>query len=193
MPSTTAPSILCNFPARFVAAAIALACVTLFSARQTQWRRDLPPLAKELVPPPNRLDPHRLSISLHSKPEGGNYRAVKKSFEEKHLLDRTVELVKKARSLGVLVVHVTEGYTSDYREVDATNPGFFHRGSNSAPGLGRSASRRCLTFRRCCRPKAIKIFSWRSGIKSAYSAALVLNEDARAKGIKNLAIGEHHH
>jgi nicotinamidase-related amidase len=40
---------------------------------------------------------------------GANYRAVKKEMEEKQLLDRTVELVKKARSLGVWVIHVTGG------------------------------------------------------------------------------------
>jgi ureidoacrylate peracid hydrolase len=44
------------------------------------------------------------------------------------MLDRSVELVKNARSLGVWVIHVTEGYSSDYRELDATNPGGFHRG-----------------------------------------------------------------
>jgi len=44
------------------------------------------------------------------------------------MLDRTVELVKKARELGVWVIHVTEGYSNDYRELDATNPGGFHRG-----------------------------------------------------------------
>jgi nicotinamidase-related amidase len=59
---------------------------------------------------------------------GANYRAVKKEIEEKQMLDRTVDLVKKARALGVWVIHVTEGFTNDYRELDATNPGGFHRG-----------------------------------------------------------------
>ena len=53
---------------------------------------------------------------------------MKKEIEEKQLLERTVELVKKARSLGVWVIHVTEGYSNDYRELDPTNPGGFHRG-----------------------------------------------------------------
>src|SRR5438105_14709280 len=44
------------------------------------------------------------------------------------MLERTVELVRKARAKGVLVVHITEGYTQDFRELDPTNPGAFHRG-----------------------------------------------------------------
>src|SRR2546430_2698914 len=56
------------------------------------------------------------------------HRNVKKEMDEKRMLERTVELVRQARSLGVLVVHITEGYSSDYRELDPTNPGGFHRG-----------------------------------------------------------------
>jgi ureidoacrylate peracid hydrolase len=50
------------------------------------------------------------------------------------MLERIVELVGKARAKGVLVVHITEGYTSDYRELDPSNPGMFHRGQ-----IGRGA------------------------------------------------------
>src|SRR5262245_65583963 len=50
------------------------------------------------------------------------------------MLERTVELVAKARAKGVLVVHITEGYTADYRELDPSNPGMFHRGQ-----IGRGA------------------------------------------------------
>ncbi len=51
------------------------------------------------------------------------------------MLDRTVELVKKAAYLGVWVIHVTEGYSNDYRELDPTNPGGFTESSDFAPSL----------------------------------------------------------
>jgi hypothetical protein len=43
------------------------------------------------------------------------------------MLEGTVELVKKVRPKGSLIVHGTEGHTKDYRELDATIPGAFHR------------------------------------------------------------------
>ena len=114
-----------NFTARSVAA-VAIACTALLGA-SSAMAQGLPPLAKELNPAQTAL----ILIDFQypfTNLDGANHRAVKKELEEKHLLDRTVDLVKKARSSGVLVVHITEGYTSDYREVDATNPGGFHRG-----------------------------------------------------------------
>lgn len=89
--------------------------------------QSLPPLARELNPGETALILVDFQYPF-TNPAGGNYRAVKKELEEKQLLDRTVELVKKARSLGVWVIHITEGYSNDYRELDATNPGGFHRG-----------------------------------------------------------------
>jgi ureidoacrylate peracid hydrolase len=89
--------------------------------------QSLPPLARDLNPSEMAL----LLVDFQypfTNPAGANHRAVKKELEEKQLLERTVDLVKKTRSLGVWVVHVTEGYSSDYRELDAANPGGFHRG-----------------------------------------------------------------
>jgi ureidoacrylate peracid hydrolase len=86
----------------------------------------LPPLA-------THLNPSETAIILvdfqypFTNPASSVYSAVKNELESKRMLDRTVELVKKARGLGVWVIHVTEGYTSDYRELDFTNPGGFHR------------------------------------------------------------------
>src|SRR5258708_6858669 len=60
-------------------------------------------------------------------PEGTWYNRFKPVYDKTKMLDRTVELVKAARAKGVLVVHVTEGYSQDYRELDWTNPGAFHR------------------------------------------------------------------
>jgi ureidoacrylate peracid hydrolase len=104
--------------------AAALAAVSFASSAGAQ---NLPPLAKTLSPAETALILVDFQYPF-TNPAGGNYRMVKQELEGKQMLDRTVELVQKARSLGVWVIHVTEGYTSDYREVDATNPGGFHRG-----------------------------------------------------------------
>ena len=67
-------------------------------------------------------------------PDGAWYGKFAEHYAKTRMLERTVELVKKARAKGVLVVHITEGYTQDYRELDPTNPGAFHRGQ-----IGRGA------------------------------------------------------
>jgi nicotinamidase-related amidase len=103
-----------------------LLAAVLFGPVKSQGQ-DLPPLAKNLNPSETALILVDFQYPF-TNTAGGNYRAVKKEMEEKQLLDRTVELVKKARSLGVWVIHVTEGYSNDYRELDPTNPGGFHRG-----------------------------------------------------------------
>jgi ureidoacrylate peracid hydrolase len=89
--------------------------------------QSLPPLAKQLNPAETAIILVDFQYPF-TNPDGANYHNVKDELENKHLLERTVDLVKKARSIGVTVVHITEGYTPDYREVDATNPGGFHRG-----------------------------------------------------------------
>ncbi len=107
-------------PATLLAASLAFAA--------TEGRaQSLPRLARDLNPSETAL----LLVDFQypfTNPAGANHRAVKKELEEKQLLERTVDLVKKARNLGVWVVHVTEGYSGDYRELDAANPGGFHRG-----------------------------------------------------------------
>jgi ureidoacrylate peracid hydrolase len=108
-----------------VAAAV-LAAIVLFASTPGR-AQNLPPLAHDLKPGETALILVDFQYPF-TNTAGANYRAVKKELEDKQMLDRTVELVKKARELGVWVIHVTEGYTSDYRELDATNPGGFHRG-----------------------------------------------------------------
>jgi len=39
------------------------------------------------------------------------------------MIENSLDLVKVARELGILVIHVTKGYTNDYREVDMGNGG----------------------------------------------------------------------
>src|SRR5258707_10114439 len=88
--------------------------------------------AQELPPHATQLNPIETALILvdfqypFTNPAGDSYGAVKTDLDG-GMLDRTVKLVKKARELNVWVIHVTEGYTSDYRELDPTNPGGFHR------------------------------------------------------------------
>ncbi len=108
------------------AAAVIFLATSLFAATKAQ-SQGLPPLAKNLKPSETALILVDFQYPF-TNPSGGNYRAVKTELEGKQMLERTVDLVKKARGMGVWVIYVTEGHSSDYREVDATNPGGFHRG-----------------------------------------------------------------
>lgn len=59
--------------------------------------------------------------------KGEHYPRLEKQYKETRMLEKSIAAVKKARELGVLVVHVTEGYSHDYRELDAGTTGTFHR------------------------------------------------------------------
>ena len=98
------------------AAVVILLATFMFSATKAQ-SQGLPPLAKNLKPSETALILVDFQYPF-TNPAGGNYRAVKSELEGKQMLDRTVDLVKKARSAGVWVIYVTEGYSGDYREVE---------------------------------------------------------------------------
>lgn len=88
--------------------------------------QELPSLAKNLKPEETAI----IFVDFQNNfaaPDGEHFARYKKIFEESKMLENSVDLVKKARALGVLVIQVTEGYTSDYRELDWSNPGNFHR------------------------------------------------------------------
>jgi ureidoacrylate peracid hydrolase len=106
-------------------AALGLLAIAMLAVKADA--QGLPPLAKTLKPSETALILVDFQYPFVN-PNGGNYRAVKDELDKKQMLDRTVELVKKARELGVWVIHVTEGYSNDYKELDPTNPGGFHRG-----------------------------------------------------------------
>ena len=59
--------------------------------------------------------------------DGEHYPRFKKKFDDTHMIDISVDLVKAARALGIQVFQVTEAYTQDYRELDKGNGGGFHR------------------------------------------------------------------
>jgi ureidoacrylate peracid hydrolase len=62
-----------------------------------------------------------------ASPKGAFYSPFADQFRNSHMIENSLNLVKAARELGILVIQVTEGYTDDYREVDVGNGGAFHR------------------------------------------------------------------
>ena len=86
----------------------------------------LPPLAKQLNPAETAI----LLIDFQNNfaaADGEHYAGYKKVLEATKMLENSVDLVKKGRALGVQIVQVSEGYSPDYRELDWSNPGYFHR------------------------------------------------------------------
>ncbi|QGZ93713.1 cysteine hydrolase family protein [Terricaulis silvestris] len=62
-----------------------------------------------------------------ASPEGSGYAAFAEQFRATHMIENSLALVNGARERGIQVIHVTEGYTDDYREVDMGNGATFHR------------------------------------------------------------------
>ena len=90
------------------------------------WGQTLPPLAEQLNPAETAI----LLVDFQSTfaaPDGEHYASYKKIYEQTGMLDNSVDLVKKGRALGIQIIQVMEGYSPDYRELDWSNPGFFHR------------------------------------------------------------------
>src|SRR4029077_3171850 len=115
---------------RFQIAASAVALLTFLVQAQAE---PVPPPAKSIKAEETAI----LLVDFQANfvsPDGALYGKFAQHYEKTRMLERIVELVRKARAKGVLVVHITEGYTSDYRELDPTNPGMFHRGQ-----IGRGA------------------------------------------------------
>lgn len=90
------------------------------------WGQTLPPLAEQLNPAETAI----LLVDFQSTfaaPDGEHYASYKKIYEQTGMLENSVDLVKKGRALGIQIIQVMEGYSPDYRELDWSNPGFFHR------------------------------------------------------------------
>src|SRR5258708_28179489 len=148
--------------------------------------------AQELPPLETHLNPSETALILidfqypFTNPAGDSYGAVKNELEG-GMLDRTVELVKKAREHGVWVIHVTEGYTNDYRELDPTNAGAFHRfgilGQAFKTGTPEAASYPPLNPG----PTDKDLFL-APRIQTSAFGGTGLNEILRSRGIKNIAV-----
>jgi nicotinamidase-related amidase len=148
----------------------------------------------EPVPPPAKsLKAEETAILLVDfqanfvAPDGAWYGKFAEHYKKTRMLERTVELVGKARAKGALVVHITEGYTQDYRELDPSNPGMFHRGQ-----IGRSAwkigSKEAAYYEPLKpRPGDRDLFLPPRSQASGFGGT-GLSEILRSKGIKNVAV-----
>jgi ureidoacrylate peracid hydrolase len=86
----------------------------------------LPPLDKTLMPDQTAVVMVDFQNNFAS-PQGALYPLFENQLRDSHMIENSLNLVKVARELGIQVIHVTEGYTNDYREVDMGNGGNFHR------------------------------------------------------------------
>ncbi len=87
---------------------------------------NLTALEKELNPAQSALVVVDFQNAFANK-DGEHYKRFQSLFEKTGMIEISVNLVKKARALGVQVFHVTEAYTPDYKELDKGNGGGFHR------------------------------------------------------------------
>jgi ureidoacrylate peracid hydrolase len=85
-----------------------------------------PPLDQTLIPDQTAVVMVDFQNNFAS-PQGSSYAPFAEQFRNTHMIENSVHLVTTARELGIQVIHVTEGYTDDYREVDMGNGGAFHR------------------------------------------------------------------
>jgi ureidoacrylate peracid hydrolase len=148
--------------------------------------------AQNLPPTETHLKPSETALILvdfqypFTNPAGDSYGAVKKDIEG-GMLDRTVKLVKQARTLGVWVIHVTEGYTSDYRELDPTNPGGFHRFGILSKGF-KTGTPKAASYPPLDPGPNDRDLVLAPRIQSSAFGGTGLNEILRSKGIKNVAV-----
>jgi ureidoacrylate peracid hydrolase len=148
--------------------------------------------AAEVPPLPTSIKPSETAIILidfqanFTAPSGVWYPKFKPEFD-KGMLDRTVKLVDDARAKSVWIVHMTEGYTQDYREVDHANPGGFHRNQllRQAWKIGSPETAYYAPLTPKVGSKDL-VLPPRAQV-SAFGGT-GLNEILRAKGIRNVAI-----
>ncbi|MGE5538468.1 MAG: cysteine hydrolase family protein [Gemmatimonas sp.] len=107
-------------------ACAAAGAVALAWTAAAQELPKLPPLDKTLKPSETAIILVDIQNNFAAK-GGEHYDKYEKIFKETGFIDNTVALVKKARELGIQVIHVVEGYSNDYRELDWGNGAGFHR------------------------------------------------------------------
>jgi nicotinamidase-related amidase len=147
---------------------------------------------QKLPPLETHLNPSETALILvdfqypFTNSAGDSYAVVKKDIEG-GMLDRTVKLVKKARGLGVWVIHVTEGYTGDYRELDPTNPGGFHRFGIQGQAF-KTGTPKAASYPPLAPGPNDKDLVLAPRIQSSAFGGTGLNEILRSRGIKNIAV-----
>jgi ureidoacrylate peracid hydrolase len=120
-------------------------------------------------------------------PDGAWYGKFKEHYAKTKMLDRVVELVSKARAKGVLIVHITEGYTSDYRELDPSNPGLFHRGQINR-GAWKISSKEAAYYDPLKPAAGDRDLFLPPRSQASGFGGTGLSEILRGKGIKNVAV-----
>lgn len=167
---------------RWLLCSMAAMCLAAAPGANAQ---EVPPIAKTIKAEETAL----ILIDFQGNfvnPDGAWYQKFKPDFD-KGMLTKTVELVNAARAKGVWIIHMTEGYTSDYRELDWTNPGGFHRGQllRKAWKIGSKEA----AYYEPLRPKPEhKDLMPAPRIQLSAFGGTGLNEILRSKGIKNVAI-----
>lgn len=119
-------------------------------------------------------------------PDGAWYQKFKPEYD-KGMLDKTVKMVNEAREKGAWIIHVTEGYTQDHRELDWTNPGGFHRGQLMRKAWKVGSKEAAYYAPLMPKPEYKDLFLAPRVQVSAFGGT-GLNEILRSKGIKNVAI-----
>jgi nicotinamidase-related amidase len=120
-------------------------------------------------------------------PDGAWYGKFAEHYARTKMLDRIVELVGKARSKGVLIVHITEGYSSDYRELDPSNPGLFHRGQIGR-GAWKIGSKEAAYYEPLRPSPGDRDLFLPPRSQASGFGGTGLSEILRSKGIKNVAV-----
>jgi nicotinamidase-related amidase len=148
----------------------------------------------DLPAPPKSLKAEETAIILVDfqgnfvNPEGAWYGRFKPLYDKTRMLERVVEMVKAARAKGVWVIHVTEGYSQDYRELDSTNPGAFHRNqiARNAWKIGSKEAAYYEPLRPAPKDRDLMLAP---RIQASGFGGTGLNEILRSKGIRNVAVG----
>ncbi len=159
----------------------------LFLGLSSLSAQELPPLAKQLKPEETAV----VFVDFQNNfaaTDGEHYPRMKKFFDESKMLENAVALVKRARALGVQVVHVTEAYTPDYREVDWSNPGSFHR-SQVLRQSWKIGTRPVELYEPLRAGPGDKDIHFPNRFMASGFGGNGLEAILRGKGIKNVAIG----
>lgn len=151
------------------------------------WGQDLPPLAKQLASAETAI----LLVDFQNNfaaADGEHYPGYEKVFRETGMLENSADLVKKGRALGIQIVQAYEGYTPDYRELDWSNPGGFHRGQilRQAWKSGTKAVELYEPLRPGPNDKDILL---PNRITVSGFGGNALDYILRSRGIKNVAVG----
>ena len=160
-----------------------LALLTLVAWAQAE---PVPPVAKSIKANETAI----LLVDFQANfvsPDGAWYGKFAEHYKKTRMLDRIVELVRKARAKGVLVVHITEGYTSDYRELDASNPGMFHRGQIGR-GAWKVGSKEAAYYEPLKPSPQDRDLVLPPRSQASGFGGTGLSEILRARGIKNVAV-----